>query len=117
MGTSPCDSLYCSLQIINSTVYFTELLVLLSASSCLLHAGMSAGKGYVDVSTIDPETSKKVAAAVRAKGCLFLEAPVSGSKGPAEQGALIFLTAGMSSLFCMCVCVCGGGGGCTGVCY
>jgi hypothetical protein len=25
---------------------------------------------------------------------LFLEAPVSGSKGPAEQGALIFLTAG-----------------------
>jgi glyoxylate/succinic semialdehyde reductase len=55
---------------------------------------MSPGKGYVDVSTIDPETSQKVAAAVRVKGALFLEAPVSGSKGPAEQGQLIFLTAG-----------------------
>lgn len=57
-------------------------------------AGMSPGKGYVDVSTIDPASAQKVAAAVRAKGGLFLEAPVSGSKGPAEQGQLIFLTAG-----------------------
>ena len=29
-----------------------------------------------------------------AAGGSFLEAPVSGSKGPAEQGALIFLAAG-----------------------
>ena len=29
-------------------------------------------------------------------GGLFLEAPVSGSKGPAEQGKLIFLTGGKS---------------------
>jgi hypothetical protein len=55
---------------------------------------LSAGKGYVDVSTIDPATAADVAAAVRATGALYLEAPVSGSKGPAEQGALIFLTAG-----------------------
>lgn len=31
---------------------------------------------------------------MRAKGGLFLEAPVSGSTGPAAQGQLIFLTAG-----------------------
>lgn len=55
---------------------------------------MSAGKGYVDVSTIDPATAAVVAAAVRQTGALYLEAPVSGSKGPAEQGQLIFLTAG-----------------------
>ena len=35
-----------------------------------------------------------MSAAVRAAGGGFLEAPVSGSKGPAEQGALIFMTAG-----------------------
>jgi glyoxylate/succinic semialdehyde reductase len=35
-----------------------------------------------------------MSAAVKAAGGSFLEAPVSGSKGPAEQGALIFLTAG-----------------------
>ena len=36
----------------------------------------------------------QIAAAVRAKGGLFLEAPVSGSRKPAEEGQLIFLTAG-----------------------
>jgi hypothetical protein len=46
------------------------------------------------VSTIDPATAAAVAAAVRGTGALYLEAPVSGSKGPAEQGTLIFLTAG-----------------------
>ncbi|WIA17626.1 hypothetical protein OEZ85_014434 [Tetradesmus obliquus] len=61
--------------------------------------GMSAGKGYVDVSTIDPATAAAVAAAVRGTGALYLEAPVSGSKGPAEQGALIFLTAGDQALY------------------
>jgi glyoxylate/succinic semialdehyde reductase len=65
-------------------------------------AGMSPGKGYVDVSTVDAATSRAVAAAVRAKGGLFLEAPVSGSKGPAENGQLIFLTAGDEALFEAC---------------
>eukprot|EP00775_Hariotina_reticulata_P007101 gene7101-7314_t len=60
--------------------------------------GLSAGKGYVDVSTVDPATSAAVAAAVRSTGALFLEAPVSGSKGPAEQGTLIFLTAGKGNI-------------------
>lgn len=62
-------------------------------------AGCSAGKGYIDVSTVDAATSIKIAEAVRSKGAAFLEAPVSGSKGPAEQGALIFLTAGDEALF------------------
>jgi len=35
-----------------------------------------------------------MAAAVTAKGGAFLEAPVSGSKGPAAAGQLIFLCAG-----------------------
>ena len=34
-----------------------------------------------------------------AKGGKFLEAPVSGSKGPAAAGALIFLTGGDSELY------------------
>lgn len=56
--------------------------------------GLSAGKGYIDVSTVDAATSSRIAAAVRSTGGSFLEAPVSGSKGPAEAGKLIFLTAG-----------------------
>lgn len=63
-------------------------------SICHILAGMFAGKGYVDVSTVDAETSQAVADAIHKAGGLYLEAPVSGSKGPAEQGTLIFLTAG-----------------------
>ena len=51
-------------------------------------------QGYIDVSTVDAHTSSAVASAVRGAGASFLEAPVSGSKGPAEQGKLVFLTAG-----------------------
>ena len=36
---------------------------------------------------------------VKATGAEYLEAPVSGSKQPAEQGTLIFLTGGDESLF------------------
>eukprot|EP01023_Acetabularia_acetabulum_P001964 TRINITY_DN1076_c0_g1_i3.p1 TRINITY_DN1076_c0_g1~~TRINITY_DN1076_c0_g1_i3.p1 ORF type:complete len:376 (-),score=95.40 TRINITY_DN1076_c0_g1_i3:257-1384(-) len=62
-------------------------------------AGMSPGKGYVDVSTVDSDCSSKIAQAVRATGAQFVEAPVSGSKAPAEQGTLIFLAAGDKQLY------------------
>lgn len=68
---------------------------------------MGPGKGYVDVSTVDAATSAAVSAAVRATGASFLEAPVSGSKAPAEQGKLIFLAAGAylpSAYLCGRVC-------------
>jgi 3-hydroxyisobutyrate dehydrogenase-like beta-hydroxyacid dehydrogenase len=111
--------------------------------------GLGPGKGYVDVSTVDAQTSQEIAGLVsrpagrsgggrhnqhtfnthiqttrsthtsrtrnthtqhahatrplpqkvRGAGAAFLEAPVSGSKGPAEQGQLIFLCAGDRILF------------------
>lgn len=62
-------------------------------------AGVSAGKRFVDMSTVDEETSKEIAEAVLAKGGRFLEAPVSGSKGPALQGQLVILSAGDEGLY------------------
>ena len=50
--------------------------------------GMGPGKGYIDVSTVDASTSSQIAAAVRAAGGHFLEAPVSGSKVRREVGEL-----------------------------
>ncbi|KAJ3671159.1 hypothetical protein LUZ60_008585 [Juncus effusus] len=61
--------------------------------------GLTTGKGYVDVSTVDGATSKLICENVKNKGALFLEAPVSGSKKPAEDGQLIFLTAGDEPLY------------------
>ena len=65
-------------------------------------SGIGAGKSYVDSSTVDEETSQRIADAVTAAGGRFLEAPVSGSKKPAEDGQLIFLTAGDESLYHEC---------------
>lgn len=56
--------------------------------------GLGPGKGYIDASTVDAATSRAVGKAVAKTGAAFLEAPVSGSKAPAEQGQLIFMTAG-----------------------
>jgi glyoxylate/succinic semialdehyde reductase len=62
-------------------------------------AGIGAGRGYVDMSTVDAATAEKIGAAVCARGGRFLEAPVSGSKKPAEDGTLIILAAGDRELF------------------
>ncbi len=60
---------------------------------------ISEGKSYVDISTVDPKTSIKIGTAIGKKGGRFLEAPVSGSKKPAEDGALVFLCSGDQSLY------------------
>ncbi|BBN12266.1 glyoxylate/succinic semialdehyde reductase [Marchantia polymorpha subsp. ruderalis] len=57
------------------------------------------GKAYVDMSTVDAETSMTISKAITEKGGRFLEAPVSGSKKPAEDGQLVILAAGDESLF------------------
>ncbi|KAA3474787.1 glyoxylate/succinic semialdehyde reductase 1-like [Gossypium australe] len=60
---------------------------------------IGSGKGYIDMSTVDPETSCKISEAIALKGGHFLEAPVSGSKQPAETGQLVILAAGDKALY------------------
>ena len=55
---------------------------------------MKAGALWVDSSTLNPTVSKKFAEEARTRGVRFLDAPVSGSKGPAEAGELTFLVGG-----------------------
>lgn len=62
-------------------------------------AGIGDGRGYVDMSTVDAQTSQHIAQAIQAKGGRFLEAPVSGTKQPAIDGTLIILAAGDESLY------------------
>jgi len=62
-------------------------------------AGVSEGKIIVDCATLSPERMVEENRCITAKGGLFLEAPVSGSKVPAETGTLIFLCGGDSALF------------------
>jgi len=62
-------------------------------------AGVSAGKVIVDCATLTPERMIDEGERITAAGGLFLEAPVSGSKVPAETGQLIFLCGGDQALF------------------
>ncbi|KAL5012099.1 hypothetical protein ScPMuIL_010650 [Solemya velum] len=64
--------------------------------------GISRGKCYVEMSTIDEETMQDVAEAITARGGVFLEAPVVGSRVPALEGQLIILAAGDRKLFDDC---------------
>ena len=60
--------------------------------------GIGDGRGYIDMSTVDPDTAGEIGAAITSKGGRFLEAPVSGSRKPAEEGSLVILAAGDRSL-------------------
>lgn len=62
-------------------------------------AGLSKGKGYLDMSTVDAETSRESARLAHQQGALFLEAPVAGSRKPAEDGALTIMAAGDRQLY------------------
>jgi len=72
-------------------------LELLFGSGGVLEA-IGEGKGYVDCSTIDPHTAIEIGLSITEQDGRFLEAPVSGSRKPAEDGTLIFLCGGNQSL-------------------
>jgi len=57
-------------------------------------AGLKPGAILVDMSTVEPVGSMKVNAAVEAKGCKFLRAPVTGSTVLAKAGTIGILASG-----------------------
>ncbi|KAJ8984089.1 hypothetical protein NQ317_012745 [Molorchus minor] len=60
------------------------------------------GKGYVEMTGIDPQTSKDICEIIKSKGGRYLEAQVQGSKLEADEGSLVVLTAGDRTLFADC---------------
>jgi 3-hydroxyisobutyrate dehydrogenase-like beta-hydroxyacid dehydrogenase len=64
-----------------------------------LLAGLSAGKVFVDISTVSPSASRALAARVREKFADMLDAPVSGSVITLQQGKLSVMVGGRSETF------------------
>ena len=62
-------------------------------------AGLTPGKVYVDMSTVSPEASSRLAERVRSSGARMLDAPVSGSVPQAEAGTLTIMVGGEESAF------------------
>jgi 3-hydroxyisobutyrate dehydrogenase-like beta-hydroxyacid dehydrogenase len=64
-----------------------------------LLAGLSAGKLYIDMSTVSPEASRALATKVREKGADMIDAPVSGSVITLQQGKLSVMVGGRKETF------------------
>jgi len=61
--------------------------------------GVKNGAIVVDMSSIAPEASQEVGAALRAKGVAFLDAPVSGGEPKAIDGTLAIMAGGDKDTF------------------
>ena len=61
--------------------------------------GASSGDTIIDMSSIAPGTSQKIAAACEARGVDFLDAPVSGGEPKAIDGTLAIMVGGKQAVF------------------
>ena len=61
--------------------------------------GLGPGKIYIDMSTVSPHASRKLAERVAAKGARMLDVPVSGSVITLEQGNLSLMVGGEEAIF------------------
>jgi len=62
-------------------------------------AGLSAGKIYIEMSTVSPAAIREIAKQVEATGAEMLDAPVSGSSITLEEGKLSFMVGGKPEVF------------------
>ena len=65
-------------------------------------SGLKSGTIIIDMSTIDPVITRKVAAAAAEKGIEMLDAPVSGAPPKAADGTLSIMVGGKKEVFEQC---------------
>lgn len=95
VAPSPAD-LARMVDVVITMVADGEVLADLYAGSGAMCGSLPAGTVCVDMSTVSPEESRHVAAAVEAAGGRFVDAPVSGSTAIATAGTLTIMAGGRS---------------------
>jgi 3-hydroxyisobutyrate dehydrogenase-like beta-hydroxyacid dehydrogenase len=88
-----------SSDIVLSMVSNTEALRSVIEGPDGLLAGLSAGKVYMDMSTVSPAFSQELAKQVAARGASMLDTPVSGSVITLEEGKLSIMVGGDAEVF------------------
>jgi 3-hydroxyisobutyrate dehydrogenase-like beta-hydroxyacid dehydrogenase len=88
-----------SADVVISMVTDNHALEAVTAGSNGILAGLGAGKIYIDMSTVSPQTSRELAHRVASRGAAMLAAPVSGSLPAAEQGSLAVIAGGDPDAF------------------
>jgi 3-hydroxyisobutyrate dehydrogenase-like beta-hydroxyacid dehydrogenase len=86
-------------EIILSMIANTQALEAVTGGADGILAGLSAGKIYVDMSTVSPAAVRDLAQRVEAKGAQMLDSPVSGSVTTLEEGKLSFMVGGRRDTF------------------
>lgn len=71
--------------------------------NCGVLQEMDTRKSYVEMTSIDQETSKDIEDAITSKGGRYLEAQLQGSKQESEDGQLVILCSGDRSLYDDCL--------------
>ena len=82
-----------------SMVANTEALYAVTGGANGILAGLSAGKIYIDMSTVSPTASRDLASQVETKGAQMLDSLVSGSVSTLEEGKLSFMVGGRRDTF------------------
>jgi len=72
----------------------TQALQAVTSGADGILAGLTAGKIYIDMSTVSPAASRELAMQVESKGARMLDAPVSGSVSTLEEGKLSIMVGG-----------------------
>lgn len=65
--------------------------------------GAKAGDTFIDMSTTDPATHKRIATEVSKKGVAYLDAPVSGGPMGAQEATLSIMVGGEEEAFAKCL--------------
>jgi 3-hydroxyisobutyrate dehydrogenase-like beta-hydroxyacid dehydrogenase len=65
-------------------------------------AGLKPGSVYIDMSTIDPATTRRVGAAVAAKGASMIDSPVGKTADAAVAGTLTLMVGGPADVVARC---------------
>ncbi|MGH7930506.1 MAG: NAD(P)-dependent oxidoreductase [Candidatus Binatia bacterium] len=86
-------------EIVFSMIANTEALHAVTTGPGGILAGLSAGKIYIDMSTVSPTASLELAAQAAAAGARMLDAPVSGSVTTLDEGKLSIMVGGERQAF------------------
>jgi 3-hydroxyisobutyrate dehydrogenase-like beta-hydroxyacid dehydrogenase len=65
-------------------------------------AGIRAGSAYIDMSTIDPATTRKIGAAIAARGAHMIDSPVGKTADAAVAGTLTLMVGGPADVVARC---------------
>jgi len=101
-GLGWCDSPRATAQgsdVVISMVSDDEALATVTEGADGILAGLAAGMVYVDMSTVNPQSSRALAGRVSARGAAMVAAPVSGSVPAVESGKLAIMAGGQADAF------------------